>query len=171
MEKGRSPLVSIPPCGRGFSRHRGLPIRCEFLKSAEPKLPRSVHRLDEPARLTLSMVASPQSPLPFRPASSLYLHHVLRSQRDASSHCNPYADGQLPTKQLQARVGQFPERQVFRPSLTMGLGGTVRIYEDMSAVPRGYEGKILPVKAAIFGLAHTTPFQPPWAARNFGDCR
>jgi hypothetical protein len=28
MERGRSPLVSIPPFGRGFSRHRGLPIRC-----------------------------------------------------------------------------------------------------------------------------------------------
>jgi len=28
LERGRSPLVSIPPCGRGFSRHEGLPIRC-----------------------------------------------------------------------------------------------------------------------------------------------
>ena len=27
MESGRSPLVSIPPFGRGFSRHRGLSIR------------------------------------------------------------------------------------------------------------------------------------------------
>ena len=27
MEKRRSPLVSIPPFGRGFSRHRGLSIR------------------------------------------------------------------------------------------------------------------------------------------------
>jgi hypothetical protein len=26
----RCPLVSIPPFGRGFSRHRGLPIRCVF---------------------------------------------------------------------------------------------------------------------------------------------
>jgi hypothetical protein len=122
---------------------------------------RSVHRLDEPTGLSLSMVASPQSQLPFRPTISSYLHHVLRSQRDESSDCNPYANGQLPTKQLPARVGQFPERQVFGPLLTMGLGGTVHIYEDMRAVPRGYEGKILPVKAAIFGLAHTTPFQPP----------
>jgi predicted nuclease of predicted toxin-antitoxin system len=32
MERGRSPLVSIPPFGRGFSRHRGLPIRCGFLE-------------------------------------------------------------------------------------------------------------------------------------------
>ncbi len=28
MERGRSPLVSIRPFGRGFSRHLGLPIRC-----------------------------------------------------------------------------------------------------------------------------------------------
>jgi hypothetical protein len=60
VERGRSPLVSIPPCGRGFFRHRGLPIRCGFLKSAEAKPPRSVHRLDEPTGLSLSMVASPQ---------------------------------------------------------------------------------------------------------------
>lgn len=32
MERGRSPLVSIPPCGRGFLRHRGLPIRCGFFE-------------------------------------------------------------------------------------------------------------------------------------------
>ena len=28
MERRRSPLMSIPPFGRGFSRHWGLPIRC-----------------------------------------------------------------------------------------------------------------------------------------------
>jgi hypothetical protein len=27
LERRRSPLVSIPPCGRGFSRHQGLSIR------------------------------------------------------------------------------------------------------------------------------------------------
>jgi len=32
MERGRSPLVSIPPFGRGFSRHEGLPIRCGLLE-------------------------------------------------------------------------------------------------------------------------------------------
>jgi hypothetical protein len=32
-----------------------------LLRSAEAKPPRSVHRLDEPAGLSLSMVASPQS--------------------------------------------------------------------------------------------------------------
>ena len=26
MERGRFPLVSIRPCGRGFSRHEGLPV-------------------------------------------------------------------------------------------------------------------------------------------------
>ena len=71
MESGRSPLVNIPPFGRGFSRHQGLPIRCVFLKSPEAKPPRSIHRLNELARLSLGMVASPQSPHPFRPAKSL----------------------------------------------------------------------------------------------------
>ena len=32
MERWRSPLVSIPPFGRGFSRHEGLPIRCGFFE-------------------------------------------------------------------------------------------------------------------------------------------
>jgi hypothetical protein len=27
LERRRSPLVSIPPCGRGFSRYRGLSNR------------------------------------------------------------------------------------------------------------------------------------------------
>src|SRR6266550_2069380 len=71
MESGRSPLVSIPPFGRGFSRYRGLPIRSGFLKSAEAEPPRSGHRPDEPARLSLGMVASPQSPPPFRLVQSL----------------------------------------------------------------------------------------------------
>jgi hypothetical protein len=31
----------------------------------------AIHRFDEPTRLSLGMVASPQSPLPFRPARSL----------------------------------------------------------------------------------------------------
>jgi hypothetical protein len=71
MESGRSPLVSIPPFGRGFSRHGGLSIRCGLLKSAEAGPPRSGHRLDEPARLSLGRVASQQSPLPFRLAEPL----------------------------------------------------------------------------------------------------
>jgi hypothetical protein len=31
----------------------------------------AIYRLDEPTRLSLGMVASPQSPLPLRPARSL----------------------------------------------------------------------------------------------------
>ena len=47
MERGRSPLVSIPPFGRDFQG------------------------IDTITRLSLSMVAFPQSPLPFRLARSL----------------------------------------------------------------------------------------------------
>ena len=71
MEKGRSPLVSIPPFGRGFSRHPGLPIRCDFGKSAKGDFRARLHRLDEPTRLSLGMVASPQSPLSFHLAEPL----------------------------------------------------------------------------------------------------
>jgi hypothetical protein len=35
MEKRRSPLVSIPPFGRGFSRHGGLSIRWRFWAAQE----------------------------------------------------------------------------------------------------------------------------------------
>src|SRR4030081_3582848 len=36
------PLASVPPLlRRGFSRHKGLPIRCVFGKSAKGELPRS----------------------------------------------------------------------------------------------------------------------------------
>ncbi len=42
-----------------------------FLKSAEARPLRSIHRLDEPAERSLGMVASQQSQLPFRPARSL----------------------------------------------------------------------------------------------------
>ena len=71
MENGRSPLVKVPPCGRGFSRHPDLPIRCDFGKSAKGDFRARLHRLDEPARLSLGMVASPQSPLPFHLAEPL----------------------------------------------------------------------------------------------------
>jgi hypothetical protein len=47
MERRRSPLVSIPPLGRDFQG------------------------IDTTTRLSLGLVASPQSPLPFRPARSL----------------------------------------------------------------------------------------------------
>jgi hypothetical protein len=46
MERGRSPLVSIPPRGRGFSRHRGLPIRSGFFEERrrDASTPRSSSR-------------------------------------------------------------------------------------------------------------------------------
>ena len=71
METERFPLVSIPPFGRGFSRHGGLPIRCGFGKSAKAGFRAPRHRLGEPARLSLGRVASPQSPLPFHLAEPL----------------------------------------------------------------------------------------------------
>jgi hypothetical protein len=71
METERFPLVSIPPFGRGFSRHGGLSIRCGFGKSAKDDFRARLDRLDEPARLSLGMVASPQSPLPFHLAEPL----------------------------------------------------------------------------------------------------
>ncbi|MBM3814660.1 MAG: type II toxin-antitoxin system VapB family antitoxin [Acidimicrobiia bacterium] len=41
MERGRSPLVSIPPFGRGFSRHEVYRSDVVSLRSAEAKPPRS----------------------------------------------------------------------------------------------------------------------------------
>jgi hypothetical protein len=70
LEKRRSPLVSIPPFGRGFSRHGGLSIRWR-LGGARTSPHAPVHRLDEPTGISLGMVASPQCPLPFRPAGPL----------------------------------------------------------------------------------------------------
>jgi hypothetical protein len=71
METERPSLVSIPPFGRGFLRHWGLSIRCGFGKSAKGEFRAPDHRLDEPTRLSLGMVASLQSPLPFHLALSL----------------------------------------------------------------------------------------------------
>src|ERR1700687_4249131 len=47
-ERGRSPLVSIPPFGRGFLRHGGLSIRCSFERVREENSRARDHRLDEP---------------------------------------------------------------------------------------------------------------------------
>jgi len=52
LESERSPLVSIPPCGRGFSRHRGLPIRWSWEGTPSGAHAPRPHRLDEPARLS-----------------------------------------------------------------------------------------------------------------------
>ena len=69
MEKRRSPLMSIPPFGRGFQGMGSFdPMEVGRRKN---ELSRPVHRLDEPTGLSLGMVASPQCPLPFRPAKSL----------------------------------------------------------------------------------------------------
>jgi hypothetical protein len=70
-KRGRSPLVSIPPFGRGFLRHEGLSIRCSFGRAREESSRARDHRLDEPTKLSLGMVASLQSPLPFHLARSL----------------------------------------------------------------------------------------------------
>jgi len=94
----------------GFSRHRGLPIRCGFLKSAEAKPPRSVHRLDEPARLSLAWLRPRRARFRFARQvhfSSILAPPRLRSQRDASSDRNPYATVNFPTRGVPARVGQF----------------------------------------------------------------
>jgi len=53
-------------CGEAW----GLSIRWR-LGGARISPHAPVHRLDEPAGISLGMVASPQCPLPFRPASSL----------------------------------------------------------------------------------------------------
>jgi hypothetical protein len=73
MESGRSPLTSIPPFGRGFSRHQGLPIRCVFGKSAKDDLPR------------LSNIVSMSPPS----YPSAWLHPCRARFRFArQSHCN-----------------------------------------------------------------------------------
>jgi hypothetical protein len=71
MERERSPLVKdSAPSGRGFSRHWGLSIR--WMEAAQETGSRAADpRLDEPAKLSLGMVASRQSPLPFYLAQSL----------------------------------------------------------------------------------------------------
>jgi len=56
-EKRRSPLVSIPPFGRGFSRH-GVFRSDGGLGGARTSPHAPVHRLDEPTGLSLGMVAS-----------------------------------------------------------------------------------------------------------------
>src|SRR6266567_8577522 len=62
-------LVSrIPPFRAGIFKAWGSFDPMEFGESARG-IPALHHRLDEPARLSLGMVASLQSPLPFRLAS------------------------------------------------------------------------------------------------------
>ena len=70
-ERAFSVSVDAALAGAGFSRHGGLSIRSggEAAREASPTLP--CHRLDEPARLSLGMVRSLQSPLPFHLTVSL----------------------------------------------------------------------------------------------------
>ena len=70
LEKKHYPLVSIPPFGRGFSRPSGLPIRCVLGRARKMSFRAREHRLDGHTGLSLGMVASLQSPLPFHPAKS-----------------------------------------------------------------------------------------------------
>ncbi len=79
MERGRLSVSEYSAhAGFGFSRHEGLPIRCVFWEERErgTSAPQQ-HRLDEPTKLSLSMVASLQSPLPFHLAKSLYLAWLM----------------------------------------------------------------------------------------------
>ena len=72
VEKVRSPLVSIPPLRGGDFQGIGV-YRSDVVWDGARKacLRAPSHRLDEPTRLSLGMVASQQSPLPFRLAMSL----------------------------------------------------------------------------------------------------
>ena len=63
-------LVSVPPLRGGDFQGIGSTDPMCLGKSAKGELPRS-HRLDEPAKLSLGLVASLQSPLPFHLAKSL----------------------------------------------------------------------------------------------------
>ena len=78
MEKRPSPLVSIPPFWQEFSRHEGLSM---MEKQREKLVPCAAdHLLDAAAKLSLGMVASPQCPLPFRPARLIVAPLSRRSQ-------------------------------------------------------------------------------------------
>jgi len=72
LERSALGFVGIsPPWGLWIFKALGSTDPMCFLKSAEARPPRSGHRLDEPTRLSLGMVASQQSPLPFPLADSL----------------------------------------------------------------------------------------------------
>src|SRR5437899_3242074 len=80
MERVRSPLVSIPPFGGDFQGIRVYRSDEDVEAAQGAGSGAAICRLDQPNRLSLGMIASPQSPLPLRPARSLWLHHVHRSQ-------------------------------------------------------------------------------------------
>ena len=69
MEKRRSPLVSIPPLRGGD--FQGMRVYRPMVFLLAQCTARENCGLDEPARLSLGMVASLQCPPPFHPAGSL----------------------------------------------------------------------------------------------------
>jgi hypothetical protein len=70
----RSPFVIIPPLwGWEFQGMRVYRSDGCCGKSAKMNFRAQQHRLDEPTKLSLSMVASLQSPIPFHLADSVYL--------------------------------------------------------------------------------------------------
>ena len=72
MERVRSPLASIPPLrGGDFQGIRVYRSDVFLGRARKANFRAQKHRLDEPAKLSLGMVASLQSPLPFRLAKSL----------------------------------------------------------------------------------------------------
>jgi len=70
--RGSAPLlVSVPPLRGGDFQGIGV-YRSDMVFGAKrERNSRAPHRLDEPTRLSLGMVASLQSPLPFHLAMSL----------------------------------------------------------------------------------------------------
>jgi hypothetical protein len=72
VERGRSPLVSIPPLrGGDFQGIRVYRSDVFLGRARKANFRAQQHRLDEPTKLSLGMVASLQSPLPFHLARSL----------------------------------------------------------------------------------------------------
>jgi DNA-binding response OmpR family regulator len=70
--RGGAPLlVSVPPLRGGDFQGIRVYRSDAFWGRARRANLRARHRLDEPAKLSLSLVASLQSPLPFRLANSL----------------------------------------------------------------------------------------------------
>src|SRR6266550_7503097 len=76
MEKRRSPLVSIPPFGRGFSRHAGLSSDDSFWSSV------CSAREEHPALLDIGSMSPPDYP-------SAWLHPCRARLRFArQDHCS-----------------------------------------------------------------------------------
>jgi hypothetical protein len=72
MESERSPLVNIPPLRDGDFQGMRVYRSDECLgRARRVDFRAQKHRFDEPAKLSLGMVASLQSPLPFHLAKSL----------------------------------------------------------------------------------------------------